>query len=52
VHGAFEEDDPGTWDTQALGLEPEARGKGDQSREPNATGSRRASLVATKLGNE
>ena len=32
VHGAFEGDDPGTWDTQTLGLEPEAKGEGDQSR--------------------
>jgi hypothetical protein len=26
VHGALEEDDPGTWDTRSLGGEPEAEG--------------------------
>lgn len=42
VHGAAEEDDPGTWDTRALGWEPEAEGKGDQSRSRMRCGSRRA----------
>ena len=42
VHGAFEGDDPEIWDTQTLGEEPEVRGKGDRSHEPNAAGSRRA----------
>ena len=31
VHGAFEGDDPATWDTHALGWAPEAESKGDQS---------------------
>ena len=31
VHGMFEEDDPGTWDTHALGWAPEAESQGDQS---------------------
>jgi len=42
VHGTFEEDDPGTWETRALGGEPEAESEGDQSLGRMRGGSRRA----------
>jgi len=42
VHGAFEEDDPGTWETRALGGEPEAESEGDRSLGRMRSGSRRA----------
>ena len=37
VHGAFEEDDPVTWDTRALGGTPEAEDEGNQSPGRHAT---------------
>lgn len=42
VHGAFEEDDPVTWDAHALGWAPEAESEGDQSLGRMRSGSRRA----------
>ena len=37
-----QEDDPGTWETRALGGEPEAEGEGDHSQSRMRRGSRRA----------
>lgn len=42
VHGTFEEDDPGTWETRELGWEPEAESEGDRSLGRMRSGSRRA----------
>ena len=41
VHGAFEGDDPVTWDTHALGWAPKAEGEGDRSLGRMRSGSRR-----------
>ena len=52
VHGMFEEDDPGTWDTHALGWAPEAESKGDQSLGRNAQWESEGPIRAETWGNE
>jgi hypothetical protein len=52
VHGAFEGDDPATWETHALGGEPEADGEGDRSLGPNAWWESEGPIGAMTRGNE
>jgi hypothetical protein len=52
VDGNLEGDDPGTWETHALGGEPEAEGKGDRSPRPNARWESEGPIRARTRGNE
>ena len=52
VHGAFEGDDPATWDTHALGWAPEAESKGDQSLGRYAQWESESPIRAMTRGND